>query len=56
MAKGIKFPASFVAFDRKVIAFDKSGIPWVIDPETGTIAPATIGNEPQSAVGKKKRK
>lgn len=62
MAKsGIKFPANFVAFDRKVVAFDKSGVPWVVDPNDGTISLAVIipPNDPkqkQSAVVKKTKK
>lgn len=57
MAKqGIKL--SDYSFAERRIAFDKSGVPWVIDPEAGTIQLAKVVTEDdkQSAVKPKKRK
>lgn len=42
-------------FTVRSIAIDNMGIPWVIDPDKGTIAPASTDLEPkQSAVRKRK--
>lgn len=56
MKSGFKIPVNFAAFDRRVIVFDKQGVPWVIDPESGTIKLAQIiVDDKQSAVVKKRK-
>jgi hypothetical protein len=58
MAKktGIRIPANFAAFDRRVIVLDKDGVPWVISPDEGTISLAKIvmPDDKQSAVKRRK--
>jgi hypothetical protein len=51
--KGLQFEAT--VFERRSIAIDQNGVPWVIDPDTASIFPAKLeDNGKQSAVVKKK--
>jgi len=55
MAKGLKIPVNFAAFDRRVIVIDKSGVPWVIDPAEGSIRIATIDMDDKLPAVKKRK-
>lgn len=53
-SKGLQFEAT--VFERRSIAIDQNGVPWVIDPESGSIFPAKLVEDigKQSAVKKRK--
>lgn len=60
MAKknGLRIDINAGVYRERCIVIDKAGVPWVIDPESGTLALAVIVTEDdkQSAVKPKKRK
>lgn len=42
-------------FDQRAIAIDTNGVPWVIDPESGSVFPAKLVEDKQSAIVKKRK-
>lgn len=55
-AKGFKFTTDYI--DKRAIVIDEAGVPWLVDPESGTIylVKVIMPDDKQSAVVKKKRK
>lgn len=61
MAKktGLKIDGNAGCYDRRCIVFDKSGVPWVIDPDMGSISLAKVvagESDKMPAVAKKTKR